>query len=103
MAAAARAQDGRIVTAVNAYQPWATATAGLFPRAAGAARSRTNEPAPTGRRRTARSNASPHPARRVGVRPPGGWLHTYNHHRGHTALKGQPPASRVPNLSGQYN
>ena len=29
------------------------------------------------------------------------WLHTYNHHRGHTALKGQPPASRVPNLSGQ--
>ncbi len=30
------------------------------------------------------------------------WLHTYNHHRGHTALKGQPPASRVPNLTGQY-
>ncbi|MDX2548951.1 IS481 family transposase [Streptomyces sp. WI04-05B] len=32
-----------------------------------------------------------------------GWLHTYNHHRGHTAPKGQPPASRVPNLAGQYN
>jgi len=31
------------------------------------------------------------------------WLHTYNHHRGHTALGGQPPASRVPNLSGQYS
>jgi transposase InsO family protein len=31
------------------------------------------------------------------------WLHTYNHHRGHTALGGKPPASRVPNLSGQYN
>jgi transposase InsO family protein len=31
------------------------------------------------------------------------WLHTYNHHRGHTALAGLPPASRVPNLSGQYN
>jgi transposase InsO family protein len=30
------------------------------------------------------------------------WLHTYNHHRGHTALGGLPPASRVPNLSGQY-
>jgi transposase InsO family protein len=30
------------------------------------------------------------------------WLHTYNHHRGHTALNGLPPASRVPNLSGQY-
>src|ERR1700760_3656487 len=29
------------------------------------------------------------------------WLHTYNHHRGHTALKGLPPASRVPTLSGQ--
>ena len=31
------------------------------------------------------------------------WLHTYNHHRGHTALGGQPPANRVPNLSGQYS
>jgi transposase InsO family protein len=30
------------------------------------------------------------------------WLHHYNHHRGHTALKGQPPASRVPNLTGHY-
>lgn len=31
------------------------------------------------------------------------WLHIYNHHRPHTALRGQPPASRVPNLSGQNN
>jgi transposase InsO family protein len=31
------------------------------------------------------------------------WLHNYNHHRGHTALGGQPPANRVPNLSGQYS
>jgi transposase InsO family protein len=31
------------------------------------------------------------------------WLHTYNHHRGHTALAGLPPASRVPNLTNQYN
>jgi transposase InsO family protein len=30
------------------------------------------------------------------------WLHTYNHHRGHTALQGQPPATPVPNLAGQY-
>ncbi|MFG2570446.1 integrase core domain-containing protein, partial [Streptomyces sp. NPDC048567] len=30
------------------------------------------------------------------------WLHTYNHHCGHTALKGQPPATRIPNLTGQY-
>jgi transposase InsO family protein len=28
------------------------------------------------------------------------WLHTYNHHRGHTALGGKPPATRVPNLTG---
>jgi transposase InsO family protein len=29
------------------------------------------------------------------------FLHTYNHHRGHTALKGASPAHRVPNLCGQ--
>jgi transposase InsO family protein len=29
------------------------------------------------------------------------WLHTYNHHRGHTALGGQPPATRAPNLPGK--
>ena len=29
------------------------------------------------------------------------WLHTYNHHRGHTALKGKSPADLVPNLRGQ--
>jgi transposase InsO family protein len=39
---------------------------------------------------TERRNAFPH------------WLHAYNHHRGHTALNGHPPASRVPNLTGQY-
>ncbi len=32
-----------------------------------------------------------------------GWLHRYNHHRGHTALGGRPPASRVTNLAGQYS
>ncbi|MEU5809083.1 IS481 family transposase, partial [Streptomyces sp. NPDC047718] len=31
------------------------------------------------------------------------WLHSYNHHRGHTALEGKPPSSRVPNLTGQYS
>jgi len=30
------------------------------------------------------------------------WLHYYNHHRGHTALRGQAPASRVTNLRSQY-
>jgi transposase InsO family protein len=31
------------------------------------------------------------------------WLHFYNHHRGHTALGGATPSSRVTNLSGQYS
>lgn len=30
------------------------------------------------------------------------WLHFYNHHRPHTALGGQTPASRVHNLTGNY-
>jgi transposase InsO family protein len=38
-------------------------------------------------------------AERVAALP--GFLHTYNHHRGHTALKGYSPASRVPNLCGE--
>jgi transposase InsO family protein len=29
------------------------------------------------------------------------WLHTYNHHRCHTALGGQPPMSRLNNVSGR--
>jgi transposase InsO family protein len=33
-----------------------------------------------------------------------GWLHTYNHHRSHTAIGGLPPISRinVSNAAGQY-
>jgi transposase InsO family protein len=30
------------------------------------------------------------------------FLHTYNHHRGHTALGGEPPITRT-NLAGQHN
>jgi hypothetical protein len=30
------------------------------------------------------------------------WVHTYNHHRAHTALAGRPPISRVDNPAGQY-
>ena len=30
------------------------------------------------------------------------FLHTYNHHRCHTALAGQPPITRVNNAPGQY-
>jgi transposase InsO family protein len=29
------------------------------------------------------------------------WLHSYNHHRGHTALKGKTPIDLVPNVPGQ--
>jgi transposase InsO family protein len=31
------------------------------------------------------------------------WLHTYNHHRGHTSLAGNPPISRVNSLPGHYS
>jgi transposase InsO family protein len=31
------------------------------------------------------------------------WLHTYNHHRGHTALGGHPPISRINNAAKQYS
>ena len=30
------------------------------------------------------------------------WLHTYNHHRHHTAIGG-PPINRASNLTGHYN
>ncbi|TXS34216.1 integrase core domain-containing protein, partial [Streptomyces sp. gb1(2016)] len=30
------------------------------------------------------------------------FLHSYNHHRCHTALDGKPPISRVNNAEGQY-
>jgi transposase InsO family protein len=31
------------------------------------------------------------------------WLHTYNHHRSHTALAGHPPMTRVNNLPGHHS
>ena len=31
------------------------------------------------------------------------WLHTYNHHRTHTALGGHPPISRINNAAGHYS
>jgi transposase InsO family protein len=31
------------------------------------------------------------------------WLHTYNYHRSHTSLGGQPPISRVNNPAGHYS
>lgn len=43
----------------------------------------------------------PNEAARVAAFP--AWLHHYNHHRPHTALGGQTPASRVHNLTGNYN
>ena len=32
-----------------------------------------------------------------------GWLHQYNHHRPHSGIGGQPPITRLTNLSGQYS
>lgn len=43
----------------------------------------------------------PNEAARVAAFP--AWLHHYNHHRPHTALGGQTPASRVHNLTGNYS
>jgi transposase InsO family protein len=31
------------------------------------------------------------------------WLHLYNHHRGHTALGGDPPIAHATNLAGQHS
>jgi transposase InsO family protein len=31
------------------------------------------------------------------------WLHTYNHHRSHTAIGGHPPIARVNNAAGSYS
>ena len=31
------------------------------------------------------------------------FLHTYNHHRGHTSLGGEPPITRATNLTGEHN
>ncbi|RAJ72733.1 integrase-like protein [Streptomyces sp. PsTaAH-137] len=33
---------------------------------------------------------------------PADFLHSYNHHRCHTALGGQPPITRVNNPAGRY-
>ena len=46
--------------------------------------------------------ARPYPSETDRLAELPGWLHHYNHHRGHTALKGKSPADRVPNLSGDY-
>jgi len=43
---------------------------------------------------------SPTPAKTHAAKPYQGFLHTYNHHRHHSAIGG-PPADRVPNLSEQ--
>lgn len=44
----------------------------------------------------------PYTSDRARTRALAKWLHTYNHHRCHTALGGQPPVSRLNNLSDQY-
>src|SRR5262249_23063029 len=92
--------------------PWARACADL-----GITPKRTRPyppPRPSRQQTTSKADRSPRPLadewayarpynsetqRRAALDP---WLHMYNHHRGHTALGGLPPASRVPNLSGQH-
>jgi transposase InsO family protein len=32
-----------------------------------------------------------------------GWLHQYNYHRPHSALRGQPPITRLDNLAGHHS
>ncbi|MBY6368133.1 transposase [Rhodococcus corynebacterioides] len=39
-------------------------------------------------------------ARRVGLP---GWLHTYDHHRQHSAIGKATPISRLTNVPGQYS
>ncbi len=31
------------------------------------------------------------------------WVHSYNHHRTHTALGGRPPITRITNVPGDYS
>jgi transposase InsO family protein len=31
------------------------------------------------------------------------WLHLYNHHRGHTSLRGDPPIAHATNLAGRHS
>jgi transposase InsO family protein len=42
----------------------------------------------------------PSEATRRAALPP--WLHTYNHHRPHSAIGGQPPITRLTNLPGHH-
>ena len=31
------------------------------------------------------------------------WVHSYNHHRAHSAIGGQPPVTRLTNLPGHHS
>ena len=61
---------------------------------AGGLGGRARRPEPPRRVRRLRSEAD-----RAAAYP--AWLHHYNHHRGHTSLRGKSPIDRVPNLPGQ--
>jgi transposase InsO family protein len=47
-----------------------------------------------------RTRPYPNEATRCSALP--GWLHTYNHHRQHSAIGKVPPITRLTNLAGQY-
>ena len=111
---------GRVVRRARRHDRSASSptTAPAIAAAAGAtpaddSRSNIAASGPTRHAPTARSNASTAPCSTNGpTSAPTGqtandshalarWLHTYNHHRCHTALGGQPPMSRLNNVSGQ--
>jgi transposase InsO family protein len=83
---------------------WATALAelGAQPRFTRSYRPQTNGKAERFNRTLADEWAYAQPftssADRAAALP--AWLHTYNHHRGHTALDGHPPITRVNNGAG---
>jgi len=102
--------DGRSVYTVDAHRDEDTACSATilgcgrrsrrarmfaFPRSGAHGLVRTNQPGGV------TCSLSVSTRRRETCRRAANWLHTYNHHRGHSALGGHPPPSRVPNPSGQ--
>jgi hypothetical protein len=86
-------------------------TPGVTPARSSA--SPTSGPGPTGRRPTARSNASTAPwptsgptrastTQKPPAEPPYPDGSTPNHHRAHSAIGGQPPITRLTNLPGHH-
>ena len=50
-----------------------------------------------------RAHARQHDFRSRGRAPLPRWVHSYNHHRAHPAVGGQPPTTRLTNLPGHHS